>query len=82
MFGKLWLVLLLLAMTGGAALARIGRGIHSRAGGSAGSRNSYIAPQSAVYVVDNVKRQIVLCKQRGLRGMHGAHQVAVGARER
>jgi hypothetical protein len=61
MFGKFWLMLLLLAMTGGAALAQSVPEFSVAPAAVQDPRHSYIAPQASVYVVDNVKRQIVLC---------------------
>jgi hypothetical protein len=61
MLGKLWLTLLVLAITGGAALAQSAPAFTVAPASVQDPRNSYIAPQSAVYVVDNVNRQIVLC---------------------
>ena len=61
MFGKFWLTLLLLAMTGGAALAQSAPVFTVAPASVQDPRNSYIAPQASVYVVDNIKREIVLC---------------------
>ena len=61
MFGKFSLMLLLLALTGSAALAQSAPVFTVAPPAVQDPRNSYIAPQSAVYVVDNVKREIVLC---------------------
>ena len=61
MFGKFWLTLLLLAATGGAAFAQAAPVFTVAPAAVQDPRNSYIAPQSAVFVVDNIKREIVLC---------------------
>ena len=57
MFGKLWLVLLLLAMTGGAALAQSAAEFTVAPAAVQDPRNSYM-PRSPPCMS---KRQIVLC---------------------